>query len=377
MDEVTTTAPARQRDRVLDAWRGGSVVLVILYHAIRYHLGTTFADRNPDCPMSCHLRQGIYAFFSNYTGVLGVQCFFVISGYIITKLLIQERNANGQVSLSAFYVRRAFRILPPLWLMLAVTCILVRLNYFFVSPQAFRWAILFVTNFHVLEGNWPVSHTWSLGVEEQFYIFWPLLMMATMNRVRLLGALAATLCAFFAVLASLHRFNNEFDNAISFACITAGCCYASSTRFQTFCQRIAVWPVVLMAWILVFGRPLIPHLFPGQASMFKFLQAPLITFVIFSSFRYRRYLEQLTIVRLLAGVGTVSYGLYLWQQLFLAPPDTYLIPLPWESVLLCPLIVWLSYRYLERPAIRIGSKLSRQLIARGTLARKQRLGVQM
>jgi peptidoglycan/LPS O-acetylase OafA/YrhL len=367
MDGVNTT-PDRHRDRLLDAWRGVSVTLVILHHAVRYHFGRAFADADPDCSMACHFRQGLYEFFSGYTGILGVQCFFVISGYIITKLLMQECQVNGRVSLPAFYVRRAFRILPPLWLMLTVTCILVRLHFFYVSAAAFRWAALFLTNFHVLDSNWPVSHTWSLGVEEQFYIFWPLLMIAAMNRVRRIAVLAITLCGFFSLLASLHRFSNDFDNALSFACITAGCFYASSMKCQEVCQRITVWPVVLVAWIVVFGRPLIPHMFPGQATLLKLLQAPLVTLVIFSSFRHRRFLEQRTIVRLLAGIGVVSYGLYLWQQMFLAPPDAYRNPLPWQCILLCPLIVWLSYRYLERPAMRIGSRLSRQLVAKGKLA---------
>ena len=370
MDAANTTTPDRRRDPVLDAWRGISVILVVLFHAIRYHFESVFAQGNGVCSMLCNLRHGSYEFFSNYTGVLGVQCFFVISGYIITKLLIQELLGNGRVSLPAFYVRRALRILPPLWLMLGITYILVRLNFFYVSAPAFRWALLFLTNFHVSESNWPVSHTWSLGVEEQFYIFWPLLMIATMNRVRRLGLLALVLSVFFAFLASLHRFSNESDNALSFACITAGCFYASSMKCQDFCQRIAVWPAVLVAWILVFGRPLIPHVLPGQATLLKFLQAPLITFVIFSSFRYRRFLEQRIIVRLLAEIGVVSYGLYLWQQLFLAPPAAYRLPLAWKYILLCPLIVWVSYRYLERPFIRIGSRLSRQLIARGKLAHR-------
>jgi peptidoglycan/LPS O-acetylase OafA/YrhL len=365
----------RQRDRILDAWRGVSVILVILHHAIRYHFGAVFAAGSPSCSMACHLRPGLYDFFSSYTGVLGVQCFFVISGYIITKLLLQEVQANGRVSLSAFYVRRAFRILPPLWMMLSVTYILVSLNFFYVAPQAFRWALLFLTNFHVLESNWPVSHTWSLGVEEQFYIFWPLLLLATVRSVRGLAVLAAGLSIAFAVLASLHRYNNEFDNDLSFACITAGCFYAASMRCQAFCRQIAIWPVVLVAWILVFGRPLLPHLLPGQGTLFKLLQAPLVTFVIFSSLRYRRLLEGLTVVQLLAGIGVVSYGVYLWQQLFLAPPDAYRMALPWEFILLCPLVVWLSYRYLERPAMRLGSRLSRHLIAQGKLRGKQRLGV--
>jgi peptidoglycan/LPS O-acetylase OafA/YrhL len=177
------------------------------------------------------------------------------------------------------------------------------------------------------------------------------------------------------LLASLHQFDDEFDNALSFACITAGCFYASSVKCQALCQRIAVWPVVLVAWILVFGRPLLPHLFPGQSSFLKLFQAPLVTFVIFSSLRYRRFLERLTIVQMLAGIGVVSYGLYLWQQLFLAPPETYPVALPWQSLALCPLMVWLSYRYLERPAIRIGSRLSKQLIANGRLSRIYRFAV--
>src|ERR1700683_392352 len=111
-----------------------------------------------------------------YAGPLGVQIFFVISGYIITALMLREHQRNGRVSLAAFYVRRAFRILPPLWLMLATTALLSLAGYIHVGPKSFLMAASFTCNTQPTSCGWFAGHTWSVATEEQFYLFWPLLL---------------------------------------------------------------------------------------------------------------------------------------------------------------------------------------------------------
>ena len=91
----------------------------------------------------------------------------------------------------------------------------------------------------------------------------------------------------------------------------------------------------------------------------------LVCLLVFGSMRYRPSVEGVKLVRGLSAVGLVSYGLYLWQQMFLGPPAAYNIAIPWECALLCPLIVVLSYFFLEKPLVRTGAGVSKNMISRG------------
>jgi peptidoglycan/LPS O-acetylase OafA/YrhL len=132
-------------------------------------------------------------------GFLGVDVFFVLSGYLITSLLLQEHAARGSISLSGFYVRRLRRLFPAL--ALVVLAVLVR-TALFASPLQLQdrfhdmvAALLYYANWHYiasdqsyfagLSGASPLRHTWSLAIEEQFYLVWPVLLLGLLR----LGAL--------------------------------------------------------------------------------------------------------------------------------------------------------------------------------------------
>lgn len=139
----------RHRIPSLDGLRAISITLVVLGH-----LG-----KNGHAPL---------VFKSHYTD-LGVDLFFVISGYLITSILLQEHIQTSTISLKTFYARRAFRIFPA-----AFVFILIATAFYW--PQM-RWynvasTLLYVANF---DGTrpWIFGQLWSLGVEEQFYLLWP------------------------------------------------------------------------------------------------------------------------------------------------------------------------------------------------------------
>lgn len=128
-------------------------------------------------------------------GFVGVDVFYILSGYLITGLLVQESATNGHFRFANFYARRLRRLLPALLLMIAVACVVAQV----VMPptelpsQASNAssAALWLSNFQFAFWNWdyfaPSSHTalflhtWSLGVEEQFYLVWPFLVVLTMG----------------------------------------------------------------------------------------------------------------------------------------------------------------------------------------------------
>ena len=169
----TTRAPAQQISRVpylpgLDGMRAVAVLAVMLYHA--------------------HLWLG--------AGFLGVEVFFVISGYLITMLLIAEHERTGRLHLADFWRRRFRRLLPALYLamlMVALYCLVLFPEALGKLRGDLMAAVTYSTNwFQVISGQSytgefdfvPLRHLWSLAVEEQFYLLWPLVMLVVLRKGR-------------------------------------------------------------------------------------------------------------------------------------------------------------------------------------------------
>jgi peptidoglycan/LPS O-acetylase OafA/YrhL len=366
MDYSVSIASRASRDMILDAWRGISVLLVIQYHAFQVRFAnaleaqTTAWAHNLPTQWSSGLLSLRHAAdeVSIYAGQLGVEFFFVISGFIITSLLAADYRQQGAACLRGFYLRRAFRILPAVWLFLAFTLAMTALGYIETTPMSFVQAFAFLCNTELGKCSWPVGHLWSLSIEEQFYLVWPALLTALLFRNVARAAvvlLAAFLLAAQVPLLVAHQWLN---NGLFFACIAAGALYAASPIFQRIMSSLAQAPIVMAAGLLLFLRPLIPLYLPGQYRLFELLTPFLICFVMFGCTRYRMILERHRVVQVLARVGLVSYGLYLWQQPFLARPEFFLRPSILEWAPLFPVFALGSYFLLEKPLIRLGAKLS-------------------
>src|ERR1700728_1401265 len=173
---VEITAKARSIPS-LDGLRAISILLVVVAHS------------SENFSRWIKLPLGTYLLF----GHLGVSVFFVISGFLITSLLLKEWNATGTVGLKRFYVRRAFRIFPPFYLYLGIILVLVLAGVFHTSLRAFFFAAIYCTDYYLGPGSWFVGlqHIWSLSVEEQFYLLWPaaLLLLGKRKAVYLAGFL--------------------------------------------------------------------------------------------------------------------------------------------------------------------------------------------
>ena len=114
----------------------------------------------------------LYSFISlTCFGNLGVEIFFVISGYLITTILLSEVETNNKINFKRFYIRRFLRIFPVL---IAYLLFILSLNsYYHIPIIHFIKSLLYFNNFAVFGGTWLLGHTWSLSVEEQFYMVWP------------------------------------------------------------------------------------------------------------------------------------------------------------------------------------------------------------
>jgi hypothetical protein len=167
----------------LDGLRGFSITLVVLAHlqgvrGVPAFLSTSVFDR----------------------GQLGVRFFFVVSGFLITRLIADEIESTGWLSIKLFYIRRVLRIFPAFYAYLAVVALASALHWLDIPLHNLAFAATYTTNY-LLDGRWETGHLWSLAIEEQFYLIWPITIVTVGMRRAVAGAAALMALAPYALLA--------------------------------------------------------------------------------------------------------------------------------------------------------------------------------
>ncbi len=221
---------------------------------------------------------------------LGVRVFFVISGYLITSLLLKEEK----VSLKRFYIRRTRRILPAFLVFLVCVAIVG------LPPGNWPYVLTYTVNFDP-HPPWLIGHLWSLSVEEQFYILWPLVVAFTRRSVWVGVAVAAV----FAYLPKI--IDPALHYAFPYVCgpIAMGCLLALySAKVRTFVTALPGWLVVAAVPVII---------------LLDTLDVKLITNVLVTLCAARVVFVPPAFLNWppLMWLGRISYSLYLFQQLFL------------------------------------------------------------
>lgn len=296
--------------------------------------------------------------------MLGVRVFFVISGFLITTLLLGEQERRGKISLPRFFFRRAFRIFPAIYVYLSVLLVLSALGVLTFPLGDWGAAAAYVSNY-LRRPDWFSGHTWSLSVEEQFYFLWPtLLVLATVPRALRIMA-AYVLVAPLLRLATFHLLpDSEWGIERWFPLVADsigwGCLLAGARR------RLAAWPLYRRfqrsGWIWL--SPLL--IACGEAVLWRhdlsFVLGKTCTNVgIVLALDWVVHRPDTLVGRSLNArpvvlVGAMSYSIYIWQQLFLREGGP---PLP--AALLCTLAcAALSYYAVERPFLRLRDRLDKR-----------------
>lgn len=331
----------------IDVWRFIAIALVIICHVVAYS-HPWYREAVPGL---------VWRLQPN--GTVGVQIFFCISGFVICRGLMREASTPAGISLRGFFIRRAYRILPPLFIYVAFVAALNALGVFTVQPAQFAQAATFLCNLApVGHCGWELGHTWSLAYEEQFYLAFPFLVIwlsLTTRPERLLAILSALAASLVALaLVNGHSLTGEYIG--HFICMLSGCAMALYWgRLQSIMARISVatW---LLAVLLMVGLNAVPlPLFVRQVVQPILLPA-LICVAVFGTPLHHPQVRRLFLNPTLSHLGRISYGAYLWQQL--ATGD-YGFDSPFVSLFLLVGVFALahySYIKLEVPLMKIGAR---------------------
>ena len=303
-------------------------------------------------------------------GNFGVRVFFVISGFLITSLLLEETDRTGRISLGQFYLRRVFRIFPAFYALLAVLFVLEQVGWIELRPGDLLAGATYLTNYHH-DRSWYAGHLWSLSVEEQFYLVWPAILVFAGTRRGLRLAVVVLLVAPVLRIAlgfvpSLRAGIGEtfptVADALATGCLLAGIrpWLSRSQRFTRFLASPAFWLVPLAVAAAARNPSAKLDWLVGQTVMNVG-----IAVVIDRTIRIPGdWLGRLLNARPLVVIGTLSYSLYLWQQLFLnrhGSADVQRFPV---NLVLVAVAAALSYYLVERPCLQLRVRLERWRRAR-------------
>jgi peptidoglycan/LPS O-acetylase OafA/YrhL len=313
------------------------------------------------------------------SGGAGVLMFFVLSGFLITWLLLRENDEQGTVSLRKFYMRRSLRIFPAFYCYAAVLfgTILIRQHARLVWPQALA-SLFYVGNYYqALNGdpNTGFSHTWSLAIEEQFYLLWPLtFLLLRRNYKRMAGFLAGTIFVIWVYREALvfvfhvHEgyIYEAFDTRADHLLI--GCLLAVVLRARMF-PRFWNW-ISIRSWVAVVVTALL-----AISSAAEFIYGPVyrdrVSFIV-SPLLVAIWITQLIALRgarlwrwtnwgWVRYLGRISYSVYLYQQLVVEVPKK-LLAHQWvgvqlaASVILIVSMASMSHYLVEQPFLRLKAR---------------------
>jgi peptidoglycan/LPS O-acetylase OafA/YrhL len=288
-------------------------------------------------------------------GAIGVTVFFALSGFLITTLLTEERAATGRIAIRGFYRRRAVRLLPALIVFL-VAMLTVRAT----SPGDALAALAYYANWVAAGGGdlTKLSHTWSLAVEEQFYMVWPVVFAVLGRRRRALLALALAGAAASMVVRLIlwdpRAIRVYFGSDTRADALLLGCAAALLLGRFIVSERAVVLAAALLGALMLTNE--------GMLFRWGFGPAALASCVVVAGVAQRRVgtcgiLESTALVH----IGRLSYGLYLWHYPLARSLSSRVASAPLRLVVVLGLTYLLaatSARLVERPLQRFRTRRS-------------------
>ena len=314
-------------------------------------------------------------------GWLGVNVFFVISGFLITSLLLKEHAQSGTINLRSFYTRRFLRLMPAYWVWLVVL-LLVHPAANGRMGQAFFSALFYMSDYDLALywGNILGSGyegTWSLSVEEKFYFLWPAIVLFLGMRSGYAAIVAIVACECFKVwlcyshatpLRLLGAFDTHVDE-LMIGCLAAHLMSQKKVRSAlsnfkgaNICSLTLVAAIAFI-WCAIQHPGKLAQ--PAEMSLFfagvmPMLCALVALFIMLGAAQERLWLARILSLRPLVWMGVLSYSLYLWHPLVVERVSVWATHITHNSIknelltfAACLIVAALSYYLIERPFLKL------------------------
>ncbi|XZF14730.1 acyltransferase family protein [Chitinophagaceae bacterium MMS25-I14] len=341
----------------LNGLRALSILLVVCCHlGIEYHTVDYLSKIKIIDPFIGLLQDGY----------LGVNIFFVISGFLITTILVAEEQQTGTISLKNFYARRFLRIFPAYYFLLLVYFIFQLLGWIHLS--GYSWLTSFTyTKYLNWKLDWYTAHTWSLSVEEQFYLLWPFIFLLK-DKPRKVITISLIVMA-PAIRWYIHYHPVWWISELSFFTrIDAICtgCFIALYKDSILSLNTRYWKLLFYsAVVCLFFLRYLPVLTDGTQLDFIWISfgttyGTIANILIGWIIVYTAYGPQGLWFRVLNNhvlnyLGVLSYSIYLWQEIFTINRDHWFGRLPLNLVCIFIAAI-LSYYCIERPFLKLKSK---------------------
>ena len=303
-------------------------------------------------------------FIGNILGETGVRIFFVLSGFLITSLLVSEHNKTGAINLRHFYVRRCFRIFPAFYFYLLVLVLAFGCGWITLMRGDLVKASLYVVDYCRWDSTSNfVRHIWSLSVEEQFYLVWPVAMWALgPRRAKWIATASIVMSPIWRLVitalvptavTTLDRRFDAISDSLATGCLLA-CLHAGLFRLVKYRALLASKWLYALPLVALGAGALGEH--PRIDRLFGYSVANLAI----ALFLHRCILlpPQWLNTQMIQRIGVMSYSIYLWQQAWCSPHEG----LPRFPVYLSVpgtlLVSWGSYVLIEGPLQRMGRRLT-------------------
>ena len=349
--------------RGFDGLRALSIIMVI-----NTHLG--FLDNISDSNLSLRLSMLC-------SGTTGVSIFFVLSGFLITRILLKEKLSTGKISFRNFYIRRFLRLLPPL--IVFYVALVFLMSFGFIEPQwiGLTMSVFYLYNFvphRYYSGE--LGPMWSLAVEEQYYIFWPFVVAFIRKYIPYFVIVVLILCVLVKIylpLLSIHHngkvyplvtysfLDRWFLPAVAPIMIGAAFSYLEFNREEEF-RKLFAGRYLFLA--IAFGLFLLPAYMPMQFfgigyEILLLQMCGVVVLLIWVLFNQKSLLTRFLELKPIAYTGKISYGLYVYHALFIRTGrgDLFIQKYP-LNIFLTVSVAILSYEFYEKKILKIKKKFS-------------------
>jgi peptidoglycan/LPS O-acetylase OafA/YrhL len=329
----------------LHAVRAHAALSVVVYHCLAFnYAGEPFHINHPLA-------------VATFSGWDAVTLFFVLSGFLITYLLLDERRRTGKIDVKAFYARRIFRIWPPYYLVIVVIPLLALIfpGFQTYDLSLLPWLLVLLPTIpKALFIPMPssVEHLWSIGVEEQFYLMWPVLI----RRFNVVAACLAVIVIKLVLMLYAQAIGSGFLQLLfahsRFECMAVGGLGAWMVYQQPPVLRILYRREVFIAALVIVAMVM------AQANVwgnwyYDFLISWVFLIILLNLANHNYPLMENRVTRFL---GNISYGIYLFHMPVLAAvlslglrDETLFV----TTLVAVVLVAFLSYRYYERFFLRL------------------------